>query len=376
MRSDGPGARLDARHGAGGLAGDPERAGARRQRRGACAEPQRPARLAAAEVDPRDRTVGGRRDPDRAEAGRDGARHVAELDRLHDAVDARVDLDDAPRQAVGDPERAAAEREPGRLAAGVDRHDAVAVRVDARDGPVAVARDPDGAAARGDRARPAADGVLLGDRAAVDVDAPDRVLVDAPEPVVAGRQQRDRDRAPSSTTAAPARTTGRRDLRRGTTAASSGRPRLVRRRRGRVERRILPEDRLLEGSELRAGLDAGGLDEHPACLAVGLERVGLPARAVEREHALRVERLAERVLGDERVELGQDVAVAAGGEIGLDGELERTEAQLLEPADLGRCVPSHRGSYTCRPPRTTRPASSCPRTAGSGWLASSTRVRS
>ena len=70
-------------------------------------------------------------------------------------------------------------------------------------------------------------------------------------------------------------------------------------------------------------------------LAVGLERLGLAPAAVEREHQLAGEPLARRVLGDEPPQLADDLGVAAGGEVGLDAQLERGQPLLLEPRDLG-----------------------------------------
>ena len=46
--------------------------------------------------------------------------------------------------------------------------------------------------------------------------------------------------------------------------------------------------------------------------------------------------LAQRLLGDERLELADHSDVPAGGQIVLDGELDRGEPQLLQPADLQR----------------------------------------
>ena len=48
-----------------------------------------------------------------------------------------------------------------------------------------------------------------------------------------------------------------------------------------------------------------------------------------------VQALAQRLLRDERVDLGHAPPLAAGREVRLDRELERREPQLLEPADLG-----------------------------------------
>ena len=52
-----------------------------------------------------------------------------------------------------------------------------------------------------------------------------------------------------------------------------------------------------------------------ARLAVGVERVGLPAAAVQRQHPLRVQPLAQRLLGDERLELADHLAVPARGQV-------------------------------------------------------------
>ena len=100
------------------------------------------------------------------------------------------------------------------------------------------------------------------------------------------------------------------------------------------ERVVLAEDRGLELAELRAGVDAELLDEGLARGAVGGERVGLPAGAVEREHELRARPLAQRLGLDERLELGDELGVAAQREVGLDALLDDDGAQLLEPGDL------------------------------------------
>ena len=54
-----------------------------------------------------------------------------------------------------------------------------------------------------------------------------------------------------------------------------------------VERRVLGEDRRLEALQLAPGVQAELLDERVAGAPVGVERVGLAAGAVEREHQLR-----------------------------------------------------------------------------------------
>ncbi len=82
------------------------------------------------------------------------------------------------------------------------------------------------------------------------------------------------------------------------------------------------------------GIDAELLDEGLACSAVGGERVGLPARAVEREHELRARALAQRLGLDERLELGDELGVAAQREVGVDALLDDDGSQLLESRDL------------------------------------------
>ena len=65
----------------------------------------------------------------------------------------------------------------------------------------------------------------------------------------------------------------------------------------------------------------------------------MPAGPVEREHVLQAEALAKRVLGDQRFELTDHVAVMAEREVGLDPLLERCNAELLETRAL---VPGER----------------------------------
>ena len=70
-------------------------------------------------------------------------------------------------------------------------------------------------------------------------------------------------------------------------------------------------------------------------VAVGLERFGLPPAAVEREHEMRHQLLARRVLRDEVLQLGHHVGVASGREVGLHARLQRRETLLFQSRDLG-----------------------------------------
>ena len=99
------------------------------------------------------------------------------------------------------------------------------------------------------------------------------------------------------------------------------------------KRGILVEHLPFECLQLGAGLDSEALDERLARGAVRGERIGLPPGPVEREHLLRSEALAVRVLHHERVELVDQVGVAAERQVRIDPIFERSQALLLE---LGR----------------------------------------
>ena len=71
---------------------------------------------------------------------------------------------------------------------------------------------------------------------------------------------------------------------------------------------------------------------------IGGERsqgLALPPRLVQREHQLTREPFAPRMLTDQTLQLGYDVATATGGEVGVDPVLHRGDPQLGEPGDLG-----------------------------------------
>ena len=70
--------------------------------------------------------------------------------------------------------------------------------------------------------------------------------------------------------------------------------------------------------QLGSWLDTDLLDQQRPCAPIRLERLGLSTGAVEREHTLSVQALAQRVLVDQRVQLGNHVAMAAGRKVALD----------------------------------------------------------
>src|SRR5579864_2258437 len=102
---------------------------------------------------------------------------------------------------------------------------------------------------------------------------------------------------------------------------------------GQVERAIMSEHGSLELLESRAEFDPELLYERGPSRAEGRERVGLPSRAVEREHQLDSEALAERLRGDKQLQLPDQLGMTSEREVGVDPPLEGREAQLLQPAD-------------------------------------------
>ena len=139
--------------------------------------------------------------------------------------------------------------------------------------------------------------------------------------------------------------------------------RRVRRRRQRrgehvrlvlgVELGIVGEDHRLEPAQLRAGLEPELVDQEPAALAHHLERVRLASGAVERQHQLPAQPLAQRVLGHERAQLADQVDRLAAGELGREPLLDRLQPQLLQARDLalGELVEAMVGQRRAAPQR-------------------------
>ena len=87
--------------------------------------------------------------------------------------------------------------------------------------------------------------------------------------------------------------------------------------------RLLAQDRGVHAPQEWARLEAQLLDEKLAALAVHLERLRLPSRAVEREHQLCPQALAQRMRVNERFELRDEIGVRADGELRLGPLLAR-----------------------------------------------------
>ena len=138
------------------------------------------------------------------------------------------------------------------------------------------------------------------------------------------------------------------------------------------DRRVVREDRLLEPPKLRPRLEPQLVGEHAPRLLERLERVRLAAAAVERQHQLPPQPLAERVVRERRAKRRRELAMLAERERDLELLLERVDVQRLEPARLGaeprragqalqrRSAPERRAPT---PPRPPRPATSPSRSA-------------
>ncbi len=97
-----------------------------------------------------------------------------------------------------------------------------------------------------------------------------------------------------------------------------------------MECRLLAHDVAREALEIDAGLKPELVGQAPAGRLVGGKSIRMPARSVEREHQLRDESLAVRVLPDEGSEFGDDVGVAAELQLCVESLLERPQAKFLE----------------------------------------------
>ena len=97
---------------------------------------------------------------------------------------------------------------------------------------------------------------------------------------------------------------------------------------------ILHEDRLLEILECLVWLKAKFFDKQAASVSIGSESLGLSPRAIESQHQLAPKPLSHRMCRDERLDLADELCVAAEGQVSLDPVLERRHTGLLESRDL------------------------------------------
>src|SRR5262249_41610971 len=101
-----------------------------------------------------------------------------------------------------------------------------------------------------------------------------------------------------------------------------------------LQRRVLQQDRAFERLQGSTGIQPELAVQELSRLAVDLERVRLPACAIEGEHQLTAQPLSQGMSGDKRLELAHQLGVAAQSQVRLDSLLERRDTQFLEPRDL------------------------------------------
>jgi len=94
---------------------------------------------------------------------------------------------------------------------------------------------------------------------------------------------------------------------------------------GRLERRVLLQDRTLQVAKGGRRLEAQLVRQGAARIAARFEGLLLAAAPVERERTLLEDALAVGMLRDERVELGDERLVPAAGELGIVAELDCDE---------------------------------------------------
>ena len=94
---------------------------------------------------------------------------------------------------------------------------------------------------------------------------------------------------------------------------------------------VVAQDAMLEVAELRSRFHPQLLDEQATRRGVDRERVGLPACPVQRHHELPAEALVERMVGDELLELGDQLGVAPESDVGCDAIGQDSRAQAIEP---------------------------------------------
>ena len=197
----------------------------------------------------------------------------------------------------------------------------------------------------------------------------------APPPVHRRRRgRRPRRRRPARPRRAPRRGVGAGRAARGGRSAAAG---LWSR-----ERRVLLEDALVQRPQRLARLDPELVDEQPPPGGERLERLRLAARAVQREHQLAAQALAQRMLGDQRLELGDHLAVLDRSRAGpRRGPRSRRSAAPRGggsvPARTPRCARSPepaRARGRARRRRRRPPAAAGPRRGGHGPAGSAART--
>ena len=86
------------------------------------------------------------------------------------------------------------------------------------------------------------------------------------------------------------------------------------------------EDRLLQLPKRGSWLEAELLVECFPRHAIGLECFSLPAAAVQRQHKLATQALAQRMLRHESLELANQLGVPSAGQVGINAVLQQCQS--------------------------------------------------
>jgi hypothetical protein len=101
-----------------------------------------------------------------------------------------------------------------------------------------------------------------------------------------------------------------------------------------VQRLVVGEDGCVQPPQRLPGVDAELAGEQIADMAVGGQRVALPAAPVQRQHELAVHPLPHRMLAGQLLQLGGQRVVPAQRQVRVDPGLDRGQPQLLQPRRL------------------------------------------
>ncbi len=103
---------------------------------------------------------------------------------------------------------------------------------------------------------------------------------------------------------------------------------------GRVEVRGLLQDGQLEALKGGTGIDTELVGQRSPAVTVDRECVSLAARAVQSPHQLAPQSFPQRVVVYETLQLGDQLRMAAPGQIGLEPPFDGDQAELIEAGCL------------------------------------------
>jgi hypothetical protein len=97
----------------------------------------------------------------------------------------------------------------------------------------------------------------------------------------------------------------------------------------------LSEYRTVQFAQLLAWLYTKVADELAAGVRIDRQCLGLPAGPVEGQHQLSAEPLSIRIRMDQRLQIADDSGLAPEGKVRVDPRFQRSQPELLQPAEFG-----------------------------------------